>query len=141
MVLAVAGGVPRQRVTAVAERLFKRVPGTADAAMGPATEAAPRGERRLVEREARQAQVLVGFLAPPLTHPDYPAMRVLGAVLGGGMSSRLFVELRDRRGLAYSTGVLTTNRTGPSLFLPYLGTEIGRASCRERAMVPGAHGS
>jgi len=69
MVLAVSGGVPRQRVIAVAERLFKRVPGTADAAMGPATEAAPRGERRLVEREARQAQVLVGFLAPPLTHP------------------------------------------------------------------------
>jgi predicted Zn-dependent peptidase len=49
-------------------------------------------------------------------------MRVLGAVLGGGMSSRMFVELRDRRGLAYSTGVLTTNRTGPALFLPYLGT-------------------
>jgi predicted Zn-dependent peptidase len=127
MVLAVAGGVPRQRVIAVAERLFKRVPGTADAAMGPATEAAPRGERRLVEREARQAQVLVGFLAPPLTHPDYAAMRVLGAVLGGGMSSRLFVELRDRRGLAYSTGVLTTNRTGPALFLPYLGTAPANA--------------
>jgi len=47
---------------------------------------------------------------------------VLGAVLGGGMSSRLFVELRDRRGLAYSTGVLTTSRTGPALFLPYIGT-------------------
>src|SRR5207244_2810195 len=118
---------PRAFDIAVAERLFKRVPGTADAATGPATEAAPRGERRLVEREARQAQVLVGFLAPPLTHPDYAAMRVLGAVLGGGMSSRLFVELRDRRGLAYSTGVLTTNRTGPSLFLPYLGTAPANA--------------
>jgi len=52
---------------------------------------------------------------------------VLGAVLGGGMSSRLFVELRDRRGLAYSTGVLTTNRAGPSLFLPYLGTAPANA--------------
>jgi predicted Zn-dependent peptidase len=71
--------------------------------------------------------VLVGFLAPPLTHADYAPMRVLAAVLGGGMSSRLFVELRDRRGLAYSTGVLTTNRTGPSLFLPYLGTAPANA--------------
>jgi predicted Zn-dependent peptidase len=122
MVLAVAGGVPRQRVIAVADRLFKAVPGAAGPAARPAGEAVPRGERRLVEREARQAQVLVGFLAPPFTHPDYASMRVLAAVLGGGMSSRLFVELRDRRGLAYSTGVLTTNRTGPSLFLPYLGT-------------------
>src|SRR5256886_8075954 len=127
MVLGVAGGVPRQRVIAAAGGVFKRVPGAAAAAAGPVLEAAPRGERRLVERDARQAQVLVGFLAPPLTHPDYAAMRVLGAVLGGGMSSRLFVELRDRRGLAYSTGVLTTNRTGPSLFLPYLGTAPANA--------------
>jgi zinc protease len=121
-VLAVAGGVPRQRVIAAAERLFKRLPSVPAAAAGPAAQATPRGERRLVERDARQAQVLVGFLAPPLTHPDHAAMRVLGAVLGGGMSSRLFVELRDRRGLAYSIGVVTTNRTGPGLFLPYLGT-------------------
>ena len=71
--------------------------------------------------------MLVGFLAPPLTDPDYAPMRVLAAVLGGGMSSRLFVELRDRRGLAYSTGVVTTNRTGPSLFLPYLGTAPANA--------------
>ena len=127
MVLAVAGGVPRQRVIAVAERLFKRVPGAAATAATPAVEASPRGDRRLVERDARQAQVLIGFLAPPLTHMDYPAMRVLGAVLGGGMSSRMFVELRDRRGLAYSTGVLTTNRTGPALFVPYLGTAPANA--------------
>jgi len=122
MVLAVAGGVPRQRVIAAAEQLFKRVPGASTAAMPTPTEAAPRGDRRLLEREARQAQVLVGFLAPPVTHPDYAAMRVLAAVLGGGTSSRMFVELRDRRGLAYSTGVMTSNRAGPSIFLPYIGT-------------------
>ena len=122
MVLAVAGGVPRRRVIAAAERLFKSLPSGASRDVRPATDVVPRGERRLVERDARQAQVLVGFLAPPLTHPDYAPMRVLGAVLGGGMSSRLFVELRDRRGLAYSTGVLTTSRTGPALFLPYIGT-------------------
>ena len=127
MVLAVAGGVSRQRVIAAAERLFKAVPGAAGPVAHSAGEAVPRGERRLVERDARQAQVLVGFLAPPLTDPDYAPMRVLAAVLGGGMSSRLFVELRDRRGLAYSTGVVTTNRTGPSLFLPYLGTAPANA--------------
>jgi predicted Zn-dependent peptidase len=43
------------------------------------------------------------------------------------MSSRLFVELRERRGLSYSTGVLTTYRTGPALFLPYLGTAPANA--------------
>jgi predicted Zn-dependent peptidase len=76
----------------------------------------------VVERDARQAQILVGFLAPHLAHDDYAPVRVLATVLGGGMSSRLFVELRDRRGLAYSVGVLATARTGPALFVPYLGT-------------------
>jgi predicted Zn-dependent peptidase len=127
MVLAVAGNVPRQRVIAAAGRLFRRLPGAAGPAVRPAAEPTPRAARRLVERDARQAQVLVGFLAPSLNDADYAAVRVLAAVLGGGMSSRLFVELRDRRGLAYSTGVLTTHRTGPAFFLPYLGTAPANA--------------
>jgi zinc protease len=135
MVLAVAGGVPRQRVIAVAERLFRRVPAGTAATTASTANATPRGDRRLVERDARQAQVLVGYLGPPLTHPDYAAMRVLGAVLGGGTSSRMFVELRERRGLAYSIGVLTTNRTGPALFLPYLGTAPANADAAEAGVL------
>jgi zinc protease len=135
MVLAVAGGVPGRRVISAAEKLFKRLPGPSITATPPTTEAAPRGDRRLLERDARQAQVLVGFLAPPITHPDYAAMRVLAAVLGGGTSSRMFVELRDRRGLAYSTGVMTTNRAGPSIFLPYIGTAPGNADAAVAAVL------
>jgi predicted Zn-dependent peptidase len=122
MVLAVSGNVPRADVMAAAERLFRRLPAPGGAPASPAIAPRPLGDRRVVERDARQAQVLVGFLAPPLAHPDYAPVRVLATVLGGGMSSRLFVELRDRRGLAYSVGVLATARTGPALFAPYLGT-------------------
>jgi predicted Zn-dependent peptidase len=122
LVLAVAGGVPRQRVLTVAQHLFNRVPSATPSGASVAIDATPRADRRLVERDARQAQVLVGFLAPPVSHPDYAAMRVLDAVLGGGMSSRLFVELREHRGLAYATGARMTNRMGPALFVPYLGT-------------------
>ena len=122
MVLAVSGNVPRAGVLAAAERLFRPLPGPGGAPAPPSVEPTPRGERRVVERDAKQAQVLVGFLAPPLAHADYAPVRVLATVLGGGMSSRLFTELRDRRGLAYSVGVLATARTGPALFAPYLGT-------------------
>lgn len=122
MVLAVSGNVPRTAVVAAAERLFRRLPAAGGAPAAPSVEPTPRGEPRVVEREAKQAQILVGFLAPPLAHADYAPVRVLAMVLGGGMSSRLFVELRDRRGLAYSVGVLATARTGPALFAPYLGT-------------------
>jgi zinc protease len=127
MVLAVSGNVARSRVIAHAEKLFKRLPAAGGRAGQPSGEAVPKAERRVVERAARQAQVIIGYLTPPLTHPDYAVVRVLGAVLGGGMSSRMFVELRDRQGLAYSTGVMTTYRTGPAFFVPYIGTAPANA--------------
>jgi predicted Zn-dependent peptidase len=122
MVLAVSGNVPRAAVVSTIERLFRRLPAASGAPSPPSVDPTPRAEPRVVERDAKQAQILVGFLAPPLGHGDYAPVRVLGTVLGGGMSSRLFTELRDRRGLAYSVGVLSTARTGPALFAPYLGT-------------------
>jgi predicted Zn-dependent peptidase len=131
MVLAVSGAVPAERVLRAAERLF----GGMRAAAGPTpmrvTEPTPRLERRVVERRVQQAQVLIAHLGPPLTAPDYPAVRLLGTVLGGGMSGRLFAELRDRRGLAYSVGTLGTFRTGPSFLVTYLGTAPPNAEAAE----------
>ena len=135
MVLAVSGQVPADRVVRVAERLF-RLPARDQAPVIPRPgEAAARAERRVVERPVHQAQVLVGYLAPPMTHPDYPAVRVLGTVLGGGMAGRLFTELRDRRGLAYSVGALGTFRTGPSFFVTYMGTAPSSAEAAEAGVL------
>ena len=136
MVLAVSGQVDRGRVVKVAERLFGRMarsaPDTRDALAVPA----PAGERRVIERPAQQAQILVGYLGPGLSDPLYPAVRVLGAALGGGMAGRLFVELRDRRGLAYSTGVVVPPfRTGPAFFVAYLGTAPASAAAAEAGVL------
>jgi predicted Zn-dependent peptidase len=54
-------------------------------------------------RPTEQAQVLVGCLGLTATDPRRHALAVLGSALGGGMSSRLFQEIREKRGLAYST--------------------------------------
>jgi zinc protease len=135
MVLAVSGHVSADRVVRAAERLFRlpaRASTPAASALGTAT---PAAERRVVERPVQQAQVLVGYLTPPLTHPDYPPLRVLATVLGGGMAGRLFTELRDRRGLAYSVGVLTTFRTGPSFFVTYMGTAPSSAEAAEAGVL------
>src|SRR2546430_7582362 len=51
------------------------------------------------------------------------------------MAGRLFVELRDRRGLAYSTAVLTPYRTGPIFFVAYLGTAPASAPAAEAGIV------
>jgi zinc protease len=72
---------------------------------------------------------------PSLRDPLYPAVRVLAATLGGGMAGRLFVELRDRRGLAYSTGVATQFRTGPGALIAYLGTAPANAAAAEAGVL------
>ena len=135
MVLAVSGHVPGERVVRVVERLFRAVAPAGLPAVGGRGVPTPRAERRVVERPVQQAQVMVGYLAPSLTEPDYAAARVLGTVLGGGMSGRLFTELRDRRGLAYSVGVLGTFRTGPSFLVTYMGTAPPSAEAAEAGVL------
>jgi predicted Zn-dependent peptidase len=56
---------------------------------------------RLETRESDQAHLRLGVRGIPTESPDRYAMQVLTAVLGGGMSSRLFIEVRERLGLAY----------------------------------------
>ena len=135
MVLAVSGQVERRRVIKAAERLFGRMVRTAPDAQVALAISEPSGERRVITRPAQQAQILVGYLGPGLSDPLYPAVRVLAAALGGGMAGRLFVELRDRRGLAYSTGVLTPFRTGPTFFVAYLGTAPASAAAAEAGVL------
>ena len=135
MVLAVSGQVPRDRVIRVAERLFRGMPPVAAAKAPAPTPQPPRAARRVVERPAQQAQVMVGYIGPGLTDPEYPAVRVLGMILGGGMSGRLFTELRDRRGLAYQVGVLGTYRTGPSFLLTYMGTAPANIEASEAGVL------
>lgn len=135
MVLAVSGHVPIEGVVRATERLWRRPAAPPLAPAAPPAVATPRADRRVVEGPVQQAQVLVGYLAPPLAHADYPAVRVLGTVLGGGMAGRLFTELRDRRGLAYSVGVLGTFRTGPSFFVTYMGTAPASATAAEAGVL------
>jgi predicted Zn-dependent peptidase len=135
MVLAVSGQVPRDRVVRAAEKLFRSMPAPTSAAPTAPSPAPPRRARDLVERPAQQAQVMVGYIAPGLADPDYAAVRVMGMLLGGGMSGRLFAELRDRRGLAYQVGVLGSYRTGPSFLLAYMGTAPANVDASEKGVL------
>jgi zinc protease len=63
------------------------------------------------------------WLAPPATSADYPALKVMSTLLGGGMSSRLFVELREKQGLAYAVGSQYGGSYDPGVFAMYIGTD------------------
>jgi predicted Zn-dependent peptidase len=135
MVLAVSGQVERARVIKAADRLFGRMVRSGQDTQVAQGVPAPSGERRVIDRPAQQAQILVGYLGPGLSDPLYPAVRVLAAALGGGMAGRLFAELRDRQGLAYSTAVLAPYRTGPIFIVAYIGTAPASATAAEAGVL------
>jgi predicted Zn-dependent peptidase len=99
MVVAAAGGVEHEAVVAAAERLFSGIP----ADPGPEPEPARYGGGEIiVETDHEQANVLIGFEGRSYRDPDTHALGVFTNLLGGGMSSRLFQEVREKRGLCYS---------------------------------------
>jgi zinc protease len=135
MILAVSGQVAAAEVLGEARRLFGGMPRgglSADPAI-PRPVAAPK--RVVVEMPAQQAQILVGGLAPALDHPDHAAVKVLSTVLGGGMAGRLFVELRDKRGLAYAATSYYDPVREPGALILYLGTAPENAERAEEALM------
>lgn len=135
MILAVSGDVDTRLVMAEAARLFADAPaGPAEAEPSPPA-AAARADRTVIVKPSAQAQVLAAFLAPPASHPDYAAVKVLATALGGGMAGRLFTEVRDKLGLAYSTGGAYPSRQGPGVFFTQLGTAPVNQVRAEAAML------
>jgi predicted Zn-dependent peptidase len=100
-VISVAGDVAHDEAVALAGTAFGTgngvIPGYSPAPTLPA------GERALLRsrRDASQAQLIVGVPALHRDHPDAWILAVLNAVLGDGMSSRLFLSVREAKGLAY----------------------------------------
>jgi predicted Zn-dependent peptidase len=126
MVVAVAGNIDHAAVV----RLVKAAFVTAGMADGDATPAGPRmgisrapgiGGVRVVRRTTEQANVVLG--TPGLSRRDDRrfALGVLNAALGGGMSSRLFQEVREKRGLAYSVYSYHAQYADTGLFGIYAG--------------------
>lgn len=76
-----------------------------------------------IHKEGEQACLAIGFGAPSITDPNYISARVLNAILGEGMSSRIFSELREERGLAYATGSSYSARMLGGQLFGYIGTK------------------
>jgi zinc protease len=58
----------------------------------------------LTQPDLQQGFIVGGFRTPPVTHPDYPALRLASAALGEGFGGRIFTNLRDKKSLAYALG-------------------------------------
>ena len=77
-------------------------------------------------KDADQAHLILGVPSYPIEHPDRYALQLLSAVLGSGMSSRLFLEVRERRGLAYYVHGINHSYTDAGSLLAQAGVDIKR---------------
>ena len=108
MVLCLSGAVEHEQVVAWAEQFFpmQKTP-VARQMLAFDADLAPGKRVHLTTKKTEQSHLVFGVRAVPAEHPDYYAGKVLSAVLGGNMSSRMFQAVREDKGLAYyiSTGV------------------------------------
>jgi predicted Zn-dependent peptidase len=149
MVVAVAGNVDHGNVV----RLVKKAFGAAGMLDGVSEPTAARGGRlistasgvRVVRRTTEQANVVLGGPGVARTDERRFALGVLNAALGGGMSSRLFQEVREKRGLAYSVYSYHAQYADTGLFGIYAGCVPRKvddvlAICREEVEKVTSHG-
>ena len=119
MVLAAAGNVDHAALVAQAESAFAELGQGLPATPAPARYA---GGERYENRDFEQVHFTLGFDGVPYGDPDYYAVNVLSYLLGGGMSSRLFQEIREKRGLVYSIYSFTSPYRDGGNFGVYAGT-------------------
>lgn len=143
MVFSAAGNIKHEEFVAMVQKYFTQVskpdtelPKPPQAKFDPAEY---HGGGRRVKRNLEQTHMLIGLPTVSLNSPDYPALRVYAKVLGGGMSSRLFQEVREKRGLAYelSTSVTTYDEMGMieiySAASPEKTADLSRVVCEQIA--------
>jgi predicted Zn-dependent peptidase len=92
----------------------------------PLAPLAPNGRVKVFTKQSDQAHICLGVHSYPLEHPDRYALQLLATVLGGGMSSRLFTEVRERRGLAYYVFGLNHSYTDAGSLYAQAGVDINR---------------
>jgi predicted Zn-dependent peptidase len=99
MVLSAAGNLDHDRIVDMAETLLSGMPAERAVSTEPARYVG--GDLR-EDRDLEQLHLVLGFPGLVLSDPDYYAASVLSTAFGGGMSSRLFQEVREKRGLVYA---------------------------------------
>jgi len=120
MIVAAAGAVDHKDVLAQVEEKFASFTGPAAPVPQPARFG---GGTRIESRELEQVHLALAMQGLPLGHPGLYSLQVFTAVLGGGMSSRLFQEVREKRGLCYSIYAFHMPYSDTGVFGLYSGTD------------------
>lgn len=120
-VIIVAGNVPTEYAKEGVKKYFDKI--RENERVEPnAVEMDQKEPRLKIEyKKTDQCHVALGFCSYSRFHPKYEALQLLSMILGGGMSSRLFIEVREKRGLAYRIRSGTTPYNEIGDFITYAG--------------------
>ncbi|GAB4295171.1 MAG: pitrilysin family protein [Desulfuromonadia bacterium] len=128
IIIAAAGNVHHDTVVRETARLFTDIP---PGRFVPSPRPLPHVSRkfRMFVKELEQEHICIGVPAFPQSHPDRYPLLLMNTLLGGSMSSRLFQEIREKRGLAYSIYSYLSVHAEAGAFTVYAGTT--RDQCEE----------
>jgi len=124
MVMGIAGRTGDDALERVQALLGDLAP--ADTGEPAPTQPYANGRVKVFTKQSDQAHVCIGVHSHPLEHPDRYPLQLLATVLGGGMSSRLFTEVRERRGLAYYVYGVNHSYTDAGSLYAQAGVDINR---------------
>lgn len=123
-VVSVAGNIDAQAVVAAISAALEGYNQVAPQPPLPTEAAIPGPRVLLLPKETEQGNFCLGFPALSYNDPDRRALQVLDTILGGGMSSRLFQELREERGLAYNVGSYHSEVADAGMWVVYGSVEL-----------------
>lgn len=123
MILSAAGAVDHDAIVAAAETLFGHLPARDGLVAEPARFAG--GDSRH-DKPLEQAHVALAFESPNYLDPQIYTAQIYSVALGGGMSSRLFQEIREKRGLCYTIFAQTGAYSDTGMTTIYAGTSGGQ---------------
>ncbi|MGV8884007.1 MAG: M16 family metallopeptidase [Microbacteriaceae bacterium] len=134
LVITVAGAVDHDELVAGVTEALRRAQWDLDVAATPVPRRDPSGSRiergsalTVVQRPIEQTNVLLGVEGISASDPRRATLTVMNSILGGGMSSRLFQEIREKRGLAYSVYSFSPSYSDAGLFGIYAGCSPAKA--------------
>ena len=135
-IIAIAGNIDFEQLKTLVGEHFADWKGSAE----DNTEIiAPPGRTHHEEHQSEQTHIGIAYPCIQETHPDYYTMRLAIEVLSGGMSGRLFTEVREKRGLVYNVWAGYTSLKGYGSILGYAGTSNDRAQATLDTFVAELH--
>ncbi|MEK7498100.1 MAG: pitrilysin family protein [Patescibacteria group bacterium] len=133
LLLTVSGGVKEAEVMKLAESYFGKLNNGKQTPLRQGFAGQAKPQVLLKTKKDAQVNMILGFRGYPLGHKNRFAEAVLASILGMGMSSRLFIEIRERRGLAYSVRTSPEHYIDTGYFATYVGVDPNK--CEEAITV------